>query len=113
MIISGLDYIDKLRAEPHYAAKAVLNANGIIFFPESREHRDQKAEGISYEDNYQGNALAAMIRPRRLEIRYHQEFADEEIATLVRKLAMNEALVFLASWEITYQARRIDLGESQ
>lgn len=107
MIVIGLDYIDKLRTEPHYAAKAVLNANGIIFFPESREHRDQKAAGISYEDNYQGNALAAMIRPRRLEIRFHQSFSDEEIATLVRNLAKNEALAFMGSWAITYQARKI------
>ncbi len=111
MIIIGLDYINKLRAEPYYAAKAVLNTNGIIFFPENHEHRDQKAAGISYEDNYKGNALAAMIRPRRLEIRFRQAFSDADIAEIVRGLAKNEALAFLAAWEITYQAREIDLDE--
>jgi len=110
MIIIGLDYIDQLRAEPFYAAKAVLNAQGIIFFPENREHRDQKAAGISYEDNYKGNALAAMIRPQRLEIRYHQAFVDKEIATLIRNMAKNEALAFWGSWEITYQGRKIEVG---
>ncbi|MDX9912064.1 MAG: hypothetical protein RBS39_09550 [Phycisphaerales bacterium] len=40
--------------------KKAFNDRGAIVFPASRQHREVKREGVSYEDNYRGNALAAM-----------------------------------------------------
>ena len=37
--------------------KFLLNDSAIAFFPASQQHRDVKLEGLSYEDDYRGNAL--------------------------------------------------------
>ncbi len=74
MLIIGADYLTSLLSEGSFSAKMVFNANGAIMFPVSQEHRDQKAPGISYEDGYQGNALAAMLAPGKIEIRGHRIF---------------------------------------
>lgn len=44
-------------------AKLVFNECGAIVLPAKGQHREMKAEGISHEDDDQGNTLAAM--PRR------------------------------------------------
>jgi hypothetical protein len=51
-----------------FSAKAVFNQHGVIFFPVDRQHRDQKAPGISYADQSAGNALAVMLSPGMIEI---------------------------------------------
>jgi hypothetical protein len=60
--------------------KLVFNSRGAIFFPVDQQHRDQKAPGISYEDDHAGNALAAILSPGRIEIRRHSDFSDAAIA---------------------------------
>jgi len=58
MLLIGADYLEELVEQGgFYSAKVVFNAKGAIFFPVNQEHRNQKASGISYEDNYKGNAL--------------------------------------------------------
>ncbi len=54
--------------QPFYTLKMVFNDQGAIFFPVSAKHRDMKAPGISYEDDYKGNAMAALVSPRTIEI---------------------------------------------
>ena len=39
-----------------------------MFFPGATEHRTVKAAGLSYEDDYKGNAMAAIISGGRIEI---------------------------------------------
>lgn len=109
MHLVGLDYIRNLIGGGEgFVAKCVFNRNGAIFFPAQHQHRDQKAPGISYDDNYNGNAMAAMVMPRRFEIRYHEKYSDADVADLVAALARVEGLGFLARWEIVYQGRRIE-----
>lgn len=91
----------------HFSAKMVLNGEGAIFFPVSGEHRDHSAPGIRYADNYQGNALAAMLSPQLIEVRYHAAFKDEEVADIIRSLAALPELAFLAGWRATYQGRSL------
>jgi hypothetical protein len=92
---------------PGFTAKAVLNQHGIIFLAVKQQHRDRKATGISYEDDYKGNALAAMLSPGRIEIRYHEAFTDADIAQLLATLTAHPDLAFMRGWSATYQGRPI------
>jgi hypothetical protein len=105
VLILGLESLTP--NHPGFTAKAVLNQHGIIFFPVNHQHRDRKATNISYEDDYQGNALAAMLSPGRIEIRYHKAFTDEAIADLLGTLTAHPDLAFMRGWSATYQGRPI------
>jgi hypothetical protein len=59
--------------------KFLLNDSAIAFFPAAQQHRDMKLEGLSYEDDYRGNALAGVVTPGRVEIRFHRAFSDERV----------------------------------
>jgi hypothetical protein len=107
MLILGADYLTSLLAESSFSAKMVFNANGAIVFPASQEHRDQKAPGISYEDGYQGNALAAMLAPGRIEIRGHKSFSDSRVAGIVSLLLTQPGLAHLKGWGVVYQGQEI------
>ena len=107
MLILGLEFLSKQLECGTPNAKIVVNENGAIFFPVSEQHRDQKASGISYEDDYVGNALAAMLNPGRIEIRYHEEFSDQRVAAIFGQLAKRQECEFLSTWEVYYQGRRI------
>jgi len=110
MLLIGADYLEGLVEQGgFYSAKVVFNAKGAIFFPVNQEHRNQKASGISYEDNYKGNALAAMIAPGKIEIRYHQGFTDQVVANIIQSLLAQPGLEFLKDWQATYQGRPLVL----
>jgi len=38
-----------------------MNEESAAFFPVSQQHRDVKICGLSYEDDYRGNAFAGLI----------------------------------------------------
>ena len=63
MLLLGLEHLPHLLDKHVLSLKMAFNARGAIVFPVSRQHREMKAEGISYEDDYKGNALAAMLAP--------------------------------------------------
>ena len=65
----------------------------------------QKIEGISYKDNYEGNALAAMLAAGKVEIRYHQQFSDNRVASIMASLMEQPRLSFMKGWKVTYQGR--------
>lgn len=110
MLLLGLDFLEAQLRQPGFSAKAVLNERGVIFFAVHREHRDQKTEGISYADDYAGNALAAMLAPGRIEIRFHRAFNDARVAALVRDLLADPRLAGLRAWVVTYQGRTLHLN---
>lgn len=107
MLIFGADYLASLLAEGSFSAKMVFNAHGAIIFPVSQEHRDQKAPGVSYEDGYQGNALAAMLAPGRIEIRGHQGFSDSRVADMVSLLLTQPELVHLKDCRVVYRGQEV------
>ena len=115
MQVIGLEFILSL-VEPwqrgereHFSAKMVFNEQGAIFFPVSREHRDQSGPGIRYADGYRGNALVAMLAPGLIEIRYHAGYRDEEVARILRQLTALPELSFLRGWRATHQGRALNL----
>lgn len=86
MLLLNLPHLQALTTACAPSAKMVFNANGAIFLPTAHQHRDHKAEGISYEDDYKGNALAAMLAPGRIEVRYHSGYSDAEVTRILRNL---------------------------
>ena len=110
MVLSGVEFMLFLVEEDHFSAKMVFNDSGAIFFRVNQQHCYQKAEGISYEDNYKGNALAAMLTPGKVEIRYHQQFSDNRVASIVASLMEQPRLSFMKGWQVTYQGRALSVA---
>lgn len=108
MKLIGVDYLRSCVERDQFAAKMVFNETGAIIFPVSAEHRDQKSPSISYEDDHQGNALAAMLTAGRIEVRFHRQFSDERVASLVRQMLATPDLAIANGWHVTYQGRKID-----
>ena len=110
MILSGIEFMLSLVEEDHFSAKMVFNESGAIFFGVNQQHCNHKAEGISYEDNYKGNALAAMIAPGKIEIRYHQQFSDNRVASIVASLMEQPRLSFMKGWQVIYQGQNLSVN---
>jgi hypothetical protein len=106
-IVGATHLKGELKAEPLRKHKAVLNETGILIFPASTQHATIKADGISYEDDYKGNALAAVFDAHKFEIRGHREFSDERVRLLLKKLSESPELSFLNSQSVTYQGKTI------
>ena len=114
MVLLGVEFMLSLVEEDHFSAKMVFNESGAIFSKVNQQHCDQKAKGISYEDNYKGNALGAMIAPGKIEIRHHQQFSDNRVASIMASLMEQPRLSFMKGWQVTYQGRALcvtDIGE--
>jgi hypothetical protein len=107
MHLQGIEYIQEEAAKPYFTAKMVFNAKGAIFFPVTREHRDMTGPDIRYRDNYLGNALAAMLAPDKIEIRFHQSYKDDQVVRIINSLKQQPDLSFLADWQVTYQGRQL------
>ncbi|MFT3684592.1 MAG: hypothetical protein QM783_06615 [Phycisphaerales bacterium] len=107
MTITGTEHLEPLIAGRVADAKMVFNERGAVIFPATRQHRDAKAEGISYEDNYAGNALAAMLRRDAIEIRFHRAFNDAAVTRIVAALLTQPELSCVTHAKITYQGRAI------
>ena len=105
--VTGVELL-KAALEPlGRGCKAILNESGIAFLPISVEHRSVKFGSLSYEDDYRGNALAAMIFSDHLEIRFHKDFSDERVQSLCLKLSRCSELGVLRGLPIFYQGRRL------
>ena len=87
--------------------KFILNASAIIFFPANQQHRDVKAEGVSYEDDYRGNALAGLVKPDRVEIRFHQVYSDERVRNIWASVLKNPELAGISLGPVYYQGRQL------
>jgi len=108
MRIIGATHLEvALKAEPLRQHKAVMNEIGILIFPASAQHATVKADGISYEDDYKGNALAAVFDARKFEIRWHREFSNERVRLLLKILRASPELSFLSAQSVTYQGKTI------
>lgn len=105
MILIGIEQLSRLVDGTFGELKMVFNERGAILFTKAQQHRDMKADGISYEDNYAGNALAAMLRREEIEIRFHQCFPDAIVAQIVHRLISMPEFSPLSLARVTYQGR--------
>ncbi len=109
MTVHGSEFLAEERRKPGFFIKAVMNDAGIKFFSGARQHRDTKVPGISYEDDYRGNALAVIVQPGKVEIRFHKDFSDDHAARLWREVAGSSEGEFTRGWRVTYQGREINV----
>lgn len=109
MQLQGVEFIREIAENEHFSAKVVFNDRGAIFFSASLEHRDMKGDGISYEDNYKGNALAAMIAAHGLEVRLHKAFSASRVERIISELLSRAEMKFASAWSATYQGQQLDI----
>jgi len=92
------------------SGKLLLNESGIAFFDAKQQHSAVKLEGLSYEDDYKGNALAGTFQPGRVDIRFHQDFSDERVWNIWHiwaRLCAKDGFPQLETWEVLYQGRKL------
>jgi hypothetical protein len=107
MIIVGVQLIEGSTDQNQQSGKLILNEKAIIFFPSSQQHKDIKLHGLSYDDDYRGNAVAATFSFGRIDIRFHEQFSSERVRTLWLEVISDERISFLQNWQVYYQGRRI------
>jgi lipase chaperone LimK len=95
-------------AEPNSRMiKFLLNDRGIAFFSANQQHREVKLPGLSYEDDYKGDALAGTFQAGRADIRFHQAFSDEKVRRLWKNVFQRLPLVESANVRVFYQGREL------
>ena len=105
MKVFGLPSISPYLAGEGYFVKCVLNSSAAVFFPGSVQHRDVKQEGVSYEDDYGGNAMAATITPGMIDVRFHQVFADGVVKEIFDRLLALPEMSWAKGFTVRYQGR--------
>lgn len=110
MKVYGIETVAQLLESDEYLFKLTANDLGAVLFPYRTEHRDATQSGITYADNSKGNALAAMVKPGRVEFRHHQRFSDERVRALWIRLLTIPEFGFATSFSVTYQGRSIYSG---
>ena len=110
VILVGVEHLHALANGTAFDGKMVINAHGAVFGPVPKQHRELRADRIAYADEYKGNALAAMLAPASIELRFHAAFTDAQVTELIRTLATEPGLAFIAGWRVTYQGRRQHIG---
>jgi len=107
MNVIGDDFLRSAVEADGYYFKLVLNETAAHFFPHTTEHRDATQLGLCYKDDSLGNALAATIKRRQIDIRYHRAFSDERVRTIVQRLLDCPEAASLAGFAVNYQGRSL------
>ena len=97
----------ELLHEKRGSFKFLLNDSAIVFFPSTQQHRDVKLEGLSYEDDYRGNALAGIVTTDRVEIRFHAAFSDERVRSIWSRVLTIPEVARTGIKTLYYQGRQI------
>lgn len=107
MKITGAEYLQRAAQAESFSAKMVFNDQGAFVFSAKSQHREMKAPGISYDHDGRGNALAAMLMPGVIEVRFDARFNDDRVVGIMRKLLASPDLAVMKGWKVTYQGRRL------
>ena len=107
MRVHGLESIAAETALEGYFVKCIVNRTDAVFFSAMIQHRDMKQEGVSYEDDYEGNALASVIRPGKVEVRFHKEYSDDEVGRIFREILLLPEMQWASAFSVEYQGRTL------
>ena len=110
MRIIGLSSIKLELEQSGYFVKCIVNQDAVVFFSSRTQHRDMKREGLSYEDDYQGNAMAAVIKPNKIEVRFHSLFNDAQVKKIFQEILAIHEMSWAKNFVVVYQGRTL-LGE--
>ncbi|MEM7697411.1 MAG: hypothetical protein AAF236_03295 [Verrucomicrobiota bacterium] len=105
MTAYGLETVSEEFTRNGYFVKCIVNSTAAVFFPGSIQHRDVKREGVSYEDDYRGNAMAATITPGVIDVRFHEAYPDESVRTIFGRLLELESMAWASGFMVRYQGR--------
>ncbi|MEK7950744.1 hypothetical protein [Luteolibacter soli] len=105
MKVFGLESLSPYLAAEGYFVKCVLNSSAAVFFPGTIQHRDVKQEGVSYEDDYRGNAMAATITPGMIDVRFHRDYPDEMVRSISKRLLALPEMAWAKEFMVRYQGR--------
>ena len=103
----GLEFLQAALLEEHYFFKLVANDRGVYFFPHSLEHREARQPALRYEDDYAGNALAAIVKPRRIDFRFHRDFSAQRVRNIAERILSHPEIPWPENVAVTYQGRSI------
>ena len=90
--------------------KFIVNDSTIAFLLATQQHRDLKVGGLSYEDDYLGNALAGVITSNRVEIRFHRDFSDEDVKRIWSRVLGIQEVARARLGRLFYQGRELSVG---
>lgn len=107
MNIYGQEHLLAATAANGGMIKFLLNASGIAFFSVQQQHREMKFPGLSYEDDYRGNALAGTFQNGRADIRFHQAFTDEKVKLLWQQCGQKLPALGSSKAQAFYQGREL------
>ncbi len=108
MLVVNSELVQSSQGNISRAFKFIFNDSAIIFFPAAQQHNSMKAHGLSYDDDYRGNALAGILGAERIEVRFHQDFSDERVRVIWTQVCESGELSFLKARPLYYQGRKID-----
>jgi hypothetical protein len=111
MQVYGLDSIRVELDSGGYVVKLIAHEHAAAFFSRAAEHREIKVQGLNYEDDSKGNALAAMMSPGRIDFRYHRAFSDERVKRIALAMLNHPDLRFAQEFQVTYQGRVLLTGQ--
>lgn len=106
---TNFDFLKDSLNKNNLDLKFISNEEAIIFFPSSLQHRSIKAHGLSYEDDYKGNAVAGIVNGKQVEIRFHAAFSDNRILNLWTLILVTaqKADLNLTDFTLHYQGRKL------
>jgi hypothetical protein len=107
MHVVNSQLIRQAAATPGQTGKFILNGSAIIFFPTAQQHNSIKSHGLTYEDDYRGNAMAGTFGAGRIDIRFHRDFSDEHVRTIWTQVLAQSELAVLNNWAVFYQGRKL------
>lgn len=107
MVIINPELLRNALASHGVTVKFLLGEGVIVFFPVTQQHREIKSHGLSYEDDYRGNAVAGLVTSSGAEIRFHRDYSDDRIRALWTKLRALPEFADLRLSRLSYQGREI------
>jgi len=108
MVIQALPLVSQsLTSTPHVQFKAVFNEKGIIFGTTRIEHKTLRCDGIFYEDEGAGNAVAVIFDGFKFEIRLHPVFSPERVNSILKNFDQEARLKWIAEMKITYGGKML------
>ena len=107
MKVYGIDSVSALLEQEGYLFKLLANDSGVVLFPHTTDHCNATHPGINYLEESKGNAIAAMVKPGRIEFRHHKQFSDERVKILWQRIIQLPEMTFACQSTVTYQGRAL------
>jgi len=105
MHVYGRDAIESILQEDRYVFKLLANDHGVLLFSRDIEHEQISEPDIRFEADSVGNALAGVVKPGHIELRFHDDFGDERVRLLMERMLALPEMTFARGFEVVYQGR--------